>query len=642
MLTIPPLHDAPLTQAERLAVLDRLDEILELRYRSAGLGNFEDPLEEAVYIILSRQTREAAYQRAHRALRKRWPAWRSMLKAPVDEVADVIRPAGFGSQRAAQLQGLLGAVSTACEARGVRRLTLDWLRDLDDREVEDFLAGLPGIGPKSVRCVMHYSLDREALAVDTHVSRVLDRLGVVPRRAGKVKHEDYEQAVPVRYRQRLHVNLIHHGRALCRSSSPKCGECPLISFCPTGREAASTRPSEVPTAVELFAGGGGLGEGFARAGYHVTVAVELDRAAAQTYRLNHPGTVVLEADATQITGAHLARLAPAAATPFAIIAGPPCQGYSMAGHRKAGDAKNSLYTAVVELARELQPRFIAIENVPGMRRVEGRSFESTVLDALFDAGYDADAHLLRACDFGVPQLRRRLLFLAQRRELGPAPHPPEVTHCAGERCSAKCGFDSRGQQCEKPATPTVVEALKGLPSLDHGQKAEYVELADGSVLLNGSTMKHAEHVIAKIRNLQPGTGPISYRRLHQDLARTIVAGHRALPVHPFLDRTISVREAARIQGFADEHVFAGSRSQQPLQVANAVPPPLAQAVAEALLFAAEATGSASRAKRRKKATADPPPGRPVYSTATRRPDGTSLTPSVAARVPVDARSVLQR
>ncbi|OBH47312.1 hypothetical protein A5683_25240 [Mycobacterium mantenii] len=96
-------------------------------------------------------------------------------------------------------------------------------------------------------------------------------------------------------------------------------------------------------------------------------------------------------------------------------------------------------------------------------------------------------------------------------------------------------------------------------------------------------MAHSDKVLKKISLIEPGTGPISYRRLHKDLARTIVAGHRALPVHPTLDRTISVREAARIQGFEDSYTFSGPRAAQPLQVANAVPPPMAAAIARRLL-----------------------------------------------------------
>jgi DNA (cytosine-5)-methyltransferase 1 len=107
-------------------------------------------------------------------------------------------------------------------------------------------------------------------------------------------------------------------------------------------------------------------------------------------------------------------------------------------------------------------------------------------------------------------------------------------------------------------------------------------------------MNHSAKVIQKITAITPGSGPISYRRLHADIARTIVAGHRALPVHPKQHWTLSVREAARIQGFEDTHVFCGPRSQQPLQVANAVPPRLAEVVALALLAAPLAQVSNNR------------------------------------------------
>ena len=106
---------------------------------------------------------------------------------------------------------------------------------------------------------------------------------------------------------------------------------------------------------------------------------------------------------------------------------------------------------------------------------------------------------------------------------------------------------------------------------------------DGTLLTNSATMRHSQRVVDKIAEIEPGKGPISYRRLERDLARTLVAGHRALPVHPWLDRTISVREAARIQGFPDSYVFCGPRSNQPLQVANAVPPPVAEALGRHLL-----------------------------------------------------------
>lgn len=603
MNSIPPLHGLPLSNWERLATLDRVDELLQLEHRSATLGNFDDPLEEAIYILLSRQTQEATYQRTYADLRGHWDDWDAVRHAPIEDIELLLKPSGLSKQRSRQLKLLLDTVADDCSQRGLHGLTLDWLRDIDDDDAQAYLESLPGFSTKSARCIMHYSLGRDVLAVDTHVRRILDRLGIVRDRGGKVKHSAYDEAVPAKYRQRLHINLIHHGRVYCKSRAPRCSSCPLISFCPPGRArvaadsaatqearespaggAALVRPGTRPVAIELFAGGGGLGEGFTQAGFDVAIAVELDRAAAQTYRINHPGTVVLEADATKVTASDLALLAPRSANAAVIMAGPPCQGYSAAGKRQAADGKNSLYLAVIVLAKALQPRFVAIENVPGLRHVEGQSFVATINKALEGAGYNSGEHLLRACDFGVPQLRRRMVFLAQRADLGPTPSAPELTHCAGRHCPQKCG-DQPGSNCKRKPTQTVLDTLAGLPVLVAGQIAEYLVFEDGFVLRNGSTMNHSAKVIQKITTITPGSGPISYRRLHADIARTIVAGHRALPVHPTLHRTLSVREAARIQGFDDTHVFCGTRSQQPLQVANAVPPRLAEVVALALLAA---------------------------------------------------------
>lgn len=594
MVSIPPLHGQPPSASERLAMLDRVHELLDMEHHSSTLGNFDDPLEETIYILLSKQTQEAIYQRTHANLRARWPDWNGLRKASLDQIEAVLRPAGLSQQRARQLKALLDAVAAECSRRGVPGMTLDWLHELDDASAQAYLESLPGISTKSARCVMHYSLQRDVLAVDTHIRRILGRLDVVPDRPGKVKHAAYDEAVPAKYRKKIHINLIHHGRAYCKPRAPRCAECPLISFCQWGRDRVTADPEEPaasapvrggkPVAIELFAGGGGLGEGFSRAGFDVAVAVEIDRAAAQTYRLNHPGTVVLEADATQVRATDLVALVPRASTATAIIAGPPCQGYSVAGKRQAADGKNRLYLAVIELAKSIRPRFVAIENVPGLRHVEGKSFVEAINDSLREAGYNSEAHLLRACDFGVPQLRRRMLFLAQHADIGQAPPPPTPTHCARAHCPEKCGAHP-GVRCKRKATPTVLDTLAGLPVLAAGQLAENQLFEDGFRLLNGSTMDHSPRVIKKIKAIKPGSGPISYRRLHPDIARTIVAGHRALPVHPNQHRTMSVREAARIQGFADSHAFCGTRSQQPLQVANAVPPRLAEVVALALLAA---------------------------------------------------------
>ena len=415
-----------------------------------------------------------------------------------------------------------------------------------------------------------------SLDVDTHARRVLERLGLVDVHPVEPTHRDVERLASKKLRRRLHINLMYHGREVCRSQQPQCERCVLVSFCPVGQKAV-VEGSARPDAVELFAGGGGLGEGFRRAGYRLAVAVERGRDPAQTYRLNHPGTSVLEADVNVLDETDLLRLAPGLQDVAVLLAGPPCQGYSAAGRRDPDDPANRLYEEVARFAKLLQPEMVVLENVTGLRRVNGVNFTQPIRKAIRDAGYTvSEPAQLKASHFGVSQNRTRLFYLARREDLGPAPTPPRSTHAAPDEHPPPLGSGVTQM------TPRLEDVLSGLPDLGPGVDLEH-GFDDGRPIYNASTMAHSQRVVDKISKIGPGEGPISYRRLDREIARTLVAGHRALPVHPRLDRTISVREAARIQGFADDYVFAGARSNQPLQVANAVPPPVAEAIARHLL-----------------------------------------------------------
>ncbi len=564
---------------ERGDVLSRVDELLQLAYRSGDLGNVDDVLAETVYILLAKQTRESVYRPTFARLRERFPRWLDILAARAGQVEDVLRPGGFQKQRAEQLRALLAAVREDNMAQGagpaVRGgdLTLSYLHEMPDDEAERFLVSLPGIGPKSARCVMVYALGRDRFAVDTHVHRIFTRLGLQESSGHKRDHDLFESVVPEKMRSRLHINLVHHGRAVCRSSNPRCGECVLVSFCRQGRTRIAGTRGGPPRVVDLFSGAGGMALGFRETGYRIAVAVENDRHAAQTYRVNHPGVPVLEADVTKLTATALREYAPGAGEPKVLMAGPPCQGYSAAGSRNPEDPRNQMFRHVSRLASELDAAVVVFENVPGLRRVNGTGFLRRILSSLRARRYQAAAYLLNAADFGVPQNRQRYFVFARRGEGEFAMAAPSPTH---RRPGAN------GDE-HLPVTPTVIEALQGLPDFGPGVEAEWTAAPDGSLLLNASTMQHSERVITKIQAILPGRGPISYRRLERDLARTLVAGHRALPVHPVLDRTMSVREAARIQGFPDTYVFCGPRSEQPLQVANAVPPAVACAIGRHLL-----------------------------------------------------------
>ena len=557
----------PLVRLTPAQKLQRIDELLEVTYRSTDLGNLEDPLDETIYILLSRQTRQGCYQRLFSELRCRYPRWMDVLHAAPADLERILRPGGFQRARTRELVGILEAVRADNEVRKVgpyavqpKDLTLDYLRSMSDTEAEKALDALPGIGPKSARCIQSYSLGRERFAVDTHVYRIVARLGILKTRNRKTDHDPLERAVEPAIRKRLHMNLVHHGRAICTSQKPKCDQCVLISFCRTGRTMG--RRDHKPLAIELFAGAGGFGTGCQQEGFRIALAVELDRNAAQTYRANHPGVVVAEADVRRLRASDIRRLVPGVGEPSVLLAGPPCQGYSRAGARKANDPKNLLFRHVSRLARELNAAYVVIENVPGFQNVQGFSFLHRLRVSLGRSRYAAKAYLLDAADFGVAQVRKRFICLGRRRDIKDAPPPAPLVPDA------------------QPVEGRLMRALAGLPSLAAGMRAEYARLDDGTLLLNASTMNHSAAVVRKISAVRkPGQGPISYRRLGTDLAPTLIAGHRALPVHPVLNRTISVREAARIQGFTDTYVFCGPRSTQPLQVANAVPPALARAIA---------------------------------------------------------------
>lgn len=573
-------------------IVARIDELLEARYRSGDLGNLDDPLAETIFILISQQTRDQVYRRVFRQLRKSFPRWEDACRAPRSELEAVLRPAGFQRRRALQLKGLLEAVDAANAERGVgpyasppTDLSLDFLREFSDAAAERYLRSLPGIGPKSARCILAYSLDRPAFPVDTHVHRIIERLRLSPSQGRKLDHDPFQEIVPKATRKRLHINLVHHGRAVCRTTKERCGECVLISFCQRGRTEVP-RGDDRPVAVDLFAGAGGLGRGFREAGFAIGLAVEPEPAAAQTYRLNNPGVPVIEARITSRTRAeHLRRYLPPRVEVRAVLAGTPCQGYSVAGSRRPEHPKNHLYMHVARLARQLKVEYVVLENVPGVRSVMGHRFLEPIVSTLEAAGFAVGGHLLRASDYGVPQRRLRYFFIGRRDRRRRPPTMPPPTH-------RRHGLVDK--HLDLPETPTVVDALSVVPALTAGTSAERLITLDGE-FLNMSTMRHSPRVIDKISKIGPGEGPISYKRLDYTEAQTLVAGHRALPVHPDLDRTISVREAALIQGFPLDYFFCGSPTHQPLQVANAVPPPLAEAVARHLLCGQKQDRPAARA-----------------------------------------------
>lgn len=219
--------------AELLTVAIRVAE----SYGTPDLGNKSEPVDELVYIILSRRTREGAYQAAFEALRSRYARWEDLAVAPAAEIETTIGFSGLGRRKAQSLKHVLAALIDRFGS-----CTLEPTKDWTDDETFDFLCSLPEIGPKSAACVMMCSLDRPAFPVDAHVGRVLERLGLF-RRMGidlegadhKVKQRLLLDAVPPALRYSLHVNLLVHGRVVCLPGRPRCSTCLLGDLCVSRR-----------------------------------------------------------------------------------------------------------------------------------------------------------------------------------------------------------------------------------------------------------------------------------------------------------------------------------------------------------------------------------------------------------------------
>ena len=189
-----------------------------------------DPLDELVMTVLSQHTSDVNTARAFAGLKERLPEWEAVLRAPSKEVADAIRSGGLADQKAPRIQAILREVE-----RREGGLTLARLEEMGDGEVEDYLCSLPGVGPKTAACVLVFSLGRPAFPIDTHVHRVTKRLGwIAPKASADAAHAVLKRGVPAEVRYELHVQLIQHGRTICKAQRPLCTECVLLDVCAEG------------------------------------------------------------------------------------------------------------------------------------------------------------------------------------------------------------------------------------------------------------------------------------------------------------------------------------------------------------------------------------------------------------------------
>jgi endonuclease III len=192
-----------------------------------------DPIAELVLTVLSQSTNDRNRDVAYMRLREFLPAWEDVRDAPVALVEQAIRPGGISKVKSARIQAILCAISEHPREAG-RDLSLDWMRDAPIDESRDYLIALPGVGRKTAACVLLFSYGLRDVPVDTHVSRVGMRLGLLPEGASfEQLHDAMLALTPPGRELELHVNLLRHGRRTCHARRPACQDCALARMCPS-------------------------------------------------------------------------------------------------------------------------------------------------------------------------------------------------------------------------------------------------------------------------------------------------------------------------------------------------------------------------------------------------------------------------
>lgn len=337
--------------------------------------------------------------------------------------------------------------------------------------------------------------------------------------------------------------------------------------------------------IDLFSGAGGLSYGFEMAGFNVLLGIDNDEAALNTFKLNHNESKILKCDITSISYKSDIKPLIGDRNIDVIVGGPPCQGMSISGPRKFDDPRNGLYLSYIRLVKEIMPKAFVIENVSGIVSLFKGRIKDHIIDELTKIGYKVQFKTLIASDYGVPQNRKRVIFVGTLEDGFSYPEP------VGD-------------------TITTKMAISDLPRLEYelgDTESDYLTPPQNEYqkLMRCYSQKVYNHVAAnhsdrvkEIIALVPDGG--NYKSLPEELRETrkfnvawtrfpsdkpsptIDTGHRH-HFHYKFNRVPTVRESARLQSFPDNFIFTGNKTQQFRQVGNAVPPILAKIIADKLL-----------------------------------------------------------
>ena len=375
-----------------------------------------------------------------------------------------------------------------------------------------------------------------------------------------------------------------------------------------------------PIAVDLFAGAGGMSLGFEQAGFDVVAAVEVDPIHCAVHEFNFPHCAVIPKSVVGLSAAEIREKAQIGTRRVdCVFGGPPCQGFSLIGHRVLDDPRNSLVLEFVRLVAELEAQTFVFENVKGLTIGKHKRFLEELVEAFDKAGYSVAQpwQVLDAANYGTPQHRERLILMGARKGRPVPEYPPQSTNAA----------DARKPIGGIPTGPTCEEALGDLPDADQfvgliesdavltdkfGRASVYAaELRclsneawyfgyvrdwNPSLLTSSARTGHTDISRRRFARTVPGTvEPISrfFKLAPDGLSNTLRAGTDGArgaftsprPIHYSCPRCVTVREMARLHGFPDWFRLHSTKWHGARQIGNAVAPPLARAIGAFVLKA---------------------------------------------------------
>lgn len=619
-------------------VLYWVNEIMEKVYKTPDLGNKVDPLEELLYLVITQRTRIELARKIFEEFRKKFYPWEKVLvPANQDNLKQILFRGGRGNLRYKAVTEIITEVK-----KRVGKITLEFLREYSLEEAKEFLLSLPWTGKKTAYCILMYSLGHPVFPVDSNIMRIFKRTNILGPVDVLLEGADHRTAqkrvapfIPGDITYHLHVNLVMHGRKLCFERNPKCNICPIQLFCEFYRDSQCKESLDFRlTMVDLFSGAGGISYGFVKAGIRPILAVDNYKPACETYSLNIPWIdrkKVINRDITGIKNEEIKKLTAYKRVDI-LVAGVPCQGFSKVGLKSKPSLRkerppekeevNKLFMEVVRWTEILKPSIILLENVPdmGSSKIFFKDSNVSVRELLEKnfarLDYSTATVCLNSADFGMPQVRKRLFFIASRGKIIPGKFDEELLKF----------WNELNKVTDKENSLPLKIALQGIPVLNPGEgenailpsdnypdnhdlKTQYEKFVYNNprVIFNHVVRNHNDDDMLIISSLEKGE---NYKKLVERKPEVIMKRKRKIYsitnfhdkfyrlnpekpcrtivshlskdgnsfIHPFENRSITVREAARVQSFPDNFMFTGSRTAQFIQVGNAVTPLLAHIV----------------------------------------------------------------